>query len=63
MHPVKSLENFTEEEEDNIIKNLSTTNGDREYALCLKKALKEAIDENEIVNYFFYVILFCFFLA
>ena len=37
------------ETEDNEAKNVESY-GDKEYALCLKKALKEALDENQRVS-------------
>ena len=38
------------ENEDNSVKNSMESYGDREYELCLKNALKEALDENEKVR-------------
>ena len=43
------------ENEDNE-KNMMESLADREYELCLKNALKEALDENEKVRIFFYFI-------
>ena len=37
--------------EDNEKKFSVESFGDREYELCLKNALKEALDENEKVSY------------
>ena len=38
------------ENEDNSVKISMESYGDREYELCLKNALKEALDENEKVR-------------
>ena len=42
------------ENEDNSVKNSMESYGDREYELCLKNALKEALDENEKVRILFF---------
>ena len=41
------------ENEDNDKKTSMETLADREYELCLKNALKEALDENEKVRNFY----------
>lgn len=51
------------ENEDNELNTQLESYGDKEYALCLKKALKEAIEENEKVrNYFVRKYLFYIFI-
>ena len=44
------------ENEDNDKKTSMETLADREYELCLKNALKEALDENEKVRNFLFII-------
>ena len=41
------------ENEDNDIKTSMESSADKEYELCLKNALKEALDENEKVRKYF----------
>ena len=45
--------NVNEIENEDNEKNMMESLADREYELCLKNALKEALDENEKVRIFF----------
>ena len=50
--------NVNEIENEDNEKNMMESLADREYELCLKNALKEALDENEKVRIqFFYIII------
>ncbi len=49
------------ESEDNENKLSVESLGDREYELCLKNALKEALDENEKVRKYNYLNLLIYF--
>ena len=43
------------ENEDNEKKTSMESLADKEYELCLKNALKEALDENEKVRKFYFI--------
>ena len=50
LHQIKIDEKEMTKEESEIINKMSETNGDKEYTLCLKKALREAVEENDRVS-------------
>ena len=53
---LSSIKNETKQKQ-----NIEQDNGDKEYTLCLKKALNEAITENDYVCLFF-VYFICIFI-